>query len=115
MNGMAFRSCKKFAQAAESFSVVDDYIMTIWIFAKSLKITVVQVYAPTSRAIEVEIEGFYSSSEKILKKMSKKGIMHILGDFNANVYSPAETGITGSFADRWLQLLIPHSLPLCLA
>lgn len=114
---MAFSSCRKFAQAVESFSMANDLIMTIRICAKSLKITVVQGYAPTSIAMELEIEGFYSSTENILKEMSKKDIMHTLGDFNANIYSPAETGITGSFelADRRLQLLITHSLPLCLA
>lgn len=39
--------------------------MTLQIFAKPLKITVIQVYAPTANAMELEIEGFYASIKKI--------------------------------------------------
>lgn len=54
--------------------------MTIYIYTKSLKISVVQVYIPMTNGMELEIEGFYVSIEKTLEQVPKKDIADILGD-----------------------------------
>ena len=55
--------------------------------AKSLNITVMQVYAPTSNAEEAEVEHFYEDLQDPLEQTPKKGVLFIIGDWNAKVGS----------------------------
>ena len=56
---------------------------------KPFNITVIQVYPPTSNAEETEIEWFYEDLQDLLgkKKTPKKGVLFIIGDWNAKVGS----------------------------
>ena len=65
---------------------------------KPFNITVIQVYAPTSNTEEAEVERFYEDLQDLLELTPKKGVLFILGDWNAKVGSqetPAETGKFG--------------------
>ena len=56
---------------------------------------VIQVYALTSNAEEVEIEQFYEDLQDLLDLIPKKDILFTIGDWNAKVGSqeiPEETG-----------------------
>ena len=65
---------------------------------KPFNITVIQVYAPTSNAEEAEFERFYEDLQDLLELTSKKDVLFIIGDWNANVGSPGVTpGVTGKF------------------
>ena len=55
--------------------------------AKSLNITVMQVYAPTSNAEEAEVEHFYEDLQDLLEQTPKKGVLFIIWDRNAKVGS----------------------------
>ena len=55
--------------------------------AKSLNITVMQVYAPTSNAEEAEVEHFYEDLQVPLEQTPKKGVLFITWDWNAKVGS----------------------------
>ena len=55
---------------------------------KPFNITVIQVYAPTSNAEEVEVEWFYEELQDVL---------FIIGDWNAKVGSQETPGVTGKF------------------
>ena len=57
-------------------------------------IVVIQAYAPTSNAEEVEVEQFY---EDLLKLTPKKDVLFIIGDWNAKVGSQEIPGVTGKF------------------
>ena len=61
---------------------------------KPFNITVIQVYAPTSKAEEVEVEQFYEDLQDLLELKPKKDVLLITGDCNAKV---GVTGVTGKF------------------
>ena len=54
---------------------------------KSFNITVIQAYAPTSNAEEVEGERFYEDLQDLLELTPKKDVLFITGDWNAKVGS----------------------------
>ena len=54
---------------------------------KPFSTTVIQVYAPTSNAEEVEVERFYEDRQDLLELVPRKDVLFIIGDWNANVRS----------------------------
>ena len=64
---------------------------------KPFNITVIQVYAPTSNAEEVEAEWFYEDLQDLLELTSKKDVLFIIGDWNAKIGSQEIPGVTGNF------------------
>ena len=47
---------------------------------KLFNITVIQAYAPTSKAEEAEVERFYEDLQDLLELTPKKDILFIIGD-----------------------------------
>ena len=74
---------------------------------KPFNIMVIQVYAPTSNAEEVE--RFYEDLQDLLELTAKKDILFIIGDWNAEVGSQEMSGITVKF---YLELLIAKLNPI---
>ena len=64
---------------------------------KPFNITVIQVYAPTSNAEEVEVEWFYEDLQDLLELTPKKDVLFIIGDWKAKVESQEIPGVTGKF------------------
>ena len=64
---------------------------------KAFNITVIQVYAPTSNAVEAEVEGFYEDLQDLLELTPKKDALFIIGNWNAKVGSQETPGVTGKF------------------
>ena len=64
---------------------------------KPFNITVIQVYALTSKAEEAEVEQFYEDLQGLLELTLKKDVLLIIGDWNAKVGSQETPGITGKF------------------
>ena len=62
-----------------------------------LNITVIQIYAPTSKAEEAEVAWFYEDLQDLLELTPKKDILFIIGYQNAKVGSQETPGITGKF------------------
>ena len=62
---------------------------------KPFNIMVIQAYAPTSNAEEAEVERFYEDTQDLLELTPKKGVLSILGDWNAKVGSQETPGVTG--------------------
>ena len=62
---------------------------------KPFKMTVIQVYAPTSNAEEGEVERLYEDLQDLLELIPKKDVLFIIGDWNAKVGSQW-THLTGS-------------------
>ena len=54
---------------------------------KPFNITVIQVYAPTNSAEEVEVEWFYEDLQELLELTPQKDVLFITGDWNAIVGS----------------------------
>ena len=64
---------------------------------KPFGITVIQVYAPTTNAEETEVEWFYDALQDLLELTPKKGVLFIIGDWDAKVASQEIPGVTGKF------------------
>ena len=59
---------------------------------KPFNITVIQVYAPTSNAEEVEVQRFYEDLQDLLELTRKKDVLFIIGDWNAKLGSQETPG-----------------------
>ena len=63
---------------------------------KPFNITVIQVYAMTSNAEEAEVERFCEDLQD-LELTPRKGVLFIIGDWNAKGGSQETPGVTGKF------------------
>ena len=64
---------------------------------KPFNITVIQAYAPASKAEEAEVEWFYEDLQDLLELTPKKPVFFIIGGWNAKVGSQETPGVTGKF------------------
>ena len=64
---------------------------------KPFNITVIQAYAPTTNAEEVEVEQFYEDLQELLELTPPKDGLFIIGDWNAKLGSQETPGVTGKF------------------
>ena len=64
---------------------------------KPFNITVIQVYAPTSKTEEPEVERFSEDLQDLLELTPPKDVLFIRGDWNAKVGSQETPGETGKF------------------
>ena len=64
---------------------------------KPFNITVIQVYAQSSNAIEAEAEWFCEDLQDLLELTPKKDVLFIIEDWNAKVGSQELPGVTGKF------------------
>ena len=64
---------------------------------KPFSSTVIQVYALTSYAEEVEVEWFYEGLQDLLELIPPKDVLFIIRDWNAKVGSQEIPGVTGKF------------------
>ena len=62
-------------------------MISVCVQGKPFNITVIQVYAPTSNAEEVEVELFYEDLQDPLELTPKKDVLFIIGDWIAKVGS----------------------------
>ena len=65
--------------------------------SKQFHITVIQVYVPTSKTEEAEVERFYEDLQDLLGPTPQKDVLFITGDRNAKVGSQETPGVTGKF------------------
>ena len=61
---------------------------------KPFNIMVIQVYAPTSNAKEVELEWFCEDLQELLELLPQKDVLFIIGDWNAKVGSQETPAVT---------------------
>ena len=73
----------------------NDRMISVRLQGKPFNITVIQVYAPTSNAEEVE--QFYEDLQDLLELTPKKDVLFIIGDWNAKVGGQETPGVIGKF------------------
>ena len=61
----------------------NNKIISVRFQGKPFRITVIQVYAPTTNAEEAEVEWFYENLQDLLELTPKKDALFIIGDWNA--------------------------------
>ena len=67
-------------------------MISVHLQGKPLNITVIQVYASTSKAEEAEVEQFYEDLQHLLELTPKRDVLFIIGDWNAKVRSQEMPG-----------------------
>ena len=72
-------------------------MISVRLQGKPFNITVIQVYASTSKAEETEVERFYEDLQDLLERTPKKDVLFIIGDWNAKIGSQETPGVTGKF------------------
>ena len=73
----------------------NDRMISVHFQGKPFNITVIQAYAPTSKAEEAEVERFYEDLQDLLELTPKKDVRLVIGDWNAKVRSQETPGLTG--------------------
>ena len=96
-NGAALTVNNRVQSAVLGCSFKNDRMISVCFQGKPFKIIVIQVYAPTSKAEEAEVEQFYEDLQDLLELTPKKDVLFIIGDWNAKVGSQETPGVTGKF------------------
>ena len=96
-NGVAIMVNKRVQNAVLGCSLKDDRMISVHLQGKPFHITVIQVYAPTSNAEEVEVERFREDLQDLLELTLKNDVLFIRGAWNAKVGNQEIPGITGKF------------------
>ena len=76
---------KRVRNAVLGCNLKNDRMISVRFQGKPFNITVIQVYAPTSKAEEAE--RFYEDLQDLLELTPKKDVLFIIGDWNAKVGS----------------------------
>ena len=96
-NGVAIMVNKRVRNAVLGCNLKNDRMISIRLQGKPFNIKVIQVYAPTSNAEEAEVEQFYEDLQDLLELTPKRGVLFIIGDWNAKVGTQETPGVTGKF------------------
>ena len=96
-NGVAIMVKKRVWNAVLGCNLKNDRMISVRFQGKPFKITVIQVYAPTSNTEEAEVEWFYEDLQDLLELTPKNDVLFIIGDRNAKVESQETPGVTGKF------------------
>ena len=73
----------------------NDRMISVRFQGKSLNITIIQVYAPTSNAEEAEVERFYEDLQDLLETTPPKYVLFIIVDWDAKVGIQEIYAVTG--------------------
>ena len=72
-NGVALIVNKRVQNAVLGCNLKNDRMISVHFQGKPFNITIIQVYAPTSNAEEVEVEWFYDDLQDLLELTPQKG------------------------------------------
>ena len=78
-NGGAIIVNKRVRNAVLGCNLKNNRMMSVRFQGKPFDITIIQVYAPTSNAEEVEVERFYEDLQDLLELTPKKDVLFITG------------------------------------
>ena len=78
-NGIAKMVNKRVQNAVLGCNLKNNRMISVSFQGKPFKITVIQVYTPTSNAEEAEVEWFYEDLQDLLELASKKHVLFIIG------------------------------------
>ena len=83
--GVGFLVERNTAKSVIECTPVSSRLISIRLACKPLNLTIIQVYAPTRDCNDEEIEKFYDDLNNLIKKIPKKDLMIIQGDWNAKI------------------------------
>ena len=94
--GVAIMVNKRVHNAVLGSNFKNDRMISVCFQDKPFSITVIQVYALTRNAEEVEVKRFYEDLRD-LELTPQKDVLFIIGGWNAKVGSQETPGVTGKF------------------
>ena len=86
-NGVALLVNKRVQNAVLGCNLKNERMISVCFQGKPFNITVIQVYAPNSKAEEAEVEQFYEDLQDLLELTAQKHVLFIIQDENAKVGS----------------------------
>ena len=84
-NGVALTVNKRVRNAVLGCNLKNDRMILVHFQGKPFNIMVIQVYAPTTNAKEVEVKQFYEDLQDLLELTPQKDVLFIIGNWNAKV------------------------------
>ena len=96
-NGVAIMVNKRVQNAVLGCNLKNDRMISVCFQGNPFSITVIQVYAPTSNAEEAEVKWCYEDLQDLLELITKKDVLFIRGEWNAEVGSQITPVVTGKF------------------
>ena len=78
-NGVALKVKKRVQNGVLGCSLKNDRMISVHFQGKPFNMMVIQVYAPTSNAEEVEVEWFYEDLQDLLELISKIDVFSLQG------------------------------------
>ena len=84
-NEVAIIVNKRVQNAVLGCNLKNDRMISVRFQGKPFNITVIQVYAQTSKAEKLKFEWFSEDLKDLLELTSKKDVLFIIGDWNAKV------------------------------
>ena len=116
--GVAVILNKQWGDSLLSYNPVSDRIMTVRVQASRWNLTLIQVYAPTNQATELEKDTFYQELEDVYEGCPKQGIVLVRGNFNAKIGERApigkySMGVRNDNGDRLIQFAQANGLCAC--
>jgi len=113
--GVAVILNKQWGDSVLRYNPVSDRIMTVRVQASPWNLTLIQVYAPTNQATELEKDTFYQGLEDTYERYPKQAIVLVSGDFNAKIGERAPIGkyamgVRNDNGDRLIQFAQANGL-----
>ena len=79
-NGVGIMDKKRVWNSVLGCNLKNNRMISVHFQGKPFNITVIQIYAPTSKAEEAEVERFYEDLQDLLELTPKKDVFFIIGD-----------------------------------
>lgn len=96
-NGVAVIVNKNVSKSILGHLPISDRIMLLKINAAPIKLTIIQVYAPTSLSSDEDLESFYIDLREAMKHTAANEMTVVLGDFNAKLGKGEDGNVIGKF------------------
>ena len=76
---------KKAEQTLMEWKPISDRIIYARFFSRYVKLSIIQIYAPTNEANIEDKDNFYEQLQTVVDSVHKHGILLVMGDLNAKV------------------------------
>ena len=96
-NGLAIIVNKRVQNAVLGCNLKNDRMISVHFQSKPFSVTVIQIYALTSKSEEAEVEQLYEDLQDLLELTPKKDVLFIIENWVAKVGSQETPGVTSKF------------------